>query len=149
VKPPLIVVSGMVVEGHRVASGPSPAYPYGSLEKQIPCFKNLGLDLSSFYVGTLNVSIAPHKFEIVHPEYTFEKVEWTDLHPPETFSFSRCTLGFNGVLYAGWIYYPHPETKKAHFQNPSLLEIITHKIPGIKYGDTAEVHVKGDEINVR
>ncbi len=58
------VVSGLVLEGYRVASGPSKDYPYGSLEKQIPLFKERGLDLEGFYYGTLNVSISPLSFEI-------------------------------------------------------------------------------------
>jgi hypothetical protein len=83
------------------------------------------------------------------PELTFPLVEWTDLHPPETFSFSRCKVIFKEVEYTGWVYYPHPETKKNHFQNPSLVEVITYEIPGIHYGDKVEVAVNLDEITVR
>jgi len=43
-----MVVSGLIVAGYRVASGPSKDYPYGSLEKQIPLFKERGLNLGSF-----------------------------------------------------------------------------------------------------
>ncbi len=144
-----IAIQGIVVQGHRVASGPSPAYPYGSLEKQKPKFKLLGLDLDPYFEGTLNISIAPSTFELAHPEYTFETVEWTDLHPPETFSFSRCKVSFQRMEYDGWVYYPHPETKKTHFQNPSLLEVITYKIPEIKYGDGIQVQLNDKEITVR
>ena len=66
-----MVVPGVIVEGYRVASGPSKDYPYGSLEKQIPLFKQRGLNLERFYAGTLNVSIAPASFEMVNPEFTF------------------------------------------------------------------------------
>ena len=145
-KIPWITIRGSVVKGHRVASEPSSAYPFGTLEKQIPLFKRLGLDLSRLYRATLNISIAPSVFVVSRPEYTFEKVEWTDLHPPENFSFSQCKVRYQGSEYGGWIYYPHPETKKAHFQNPSLLEVITQKIPNIKYGDAVEVDINGDEI---
>jgi hypothetical protein len=54
-----MVVSGLIVASYRVASGLSKDYPYGSLEKQIPLFKERGLNLESFYHGTLNISIAP------------------------------------------------------------------------------------------
>ena len=83
------------------------------------------------------------------PELTFELVEWTDLHPPETFSFSRCTVIFKGREYAGWVYYPHPETKKTHFQDPSLVEVITYEITGINYGDFIEVILDINEIKIR
>jgi hypothetical protein len=143
------LVSGTVMEGYRVASGPSKDYPYGTLEKQIPLFKQRGLDLEGFYYGTLNVSIAPLVFEMVKPAYTFRQVAWTDLHPPEDFSFSACVLRFKGREYAGYVYYPHPETKKRHFEDASLLEIITTAIPGIQYGDQVEVELNADEVHIR
>lgn len=136
------------MRGHQVASRPSKDYPYSSLEKQKPFFKALGLNLYEYFNGTLNISIAPLEFEMVRPEFTFELVEWTDLHPPETFSFSRCKVFFKGVEYAGWVYYPHPETKKTHFQNASLIEVITYEIPDIQYGDKLEIEVNTDEIHV-
>jgi hypothetical protein len=142
-------ISGILVQGHRVASRPSKDYPYSSLEKQKPFFKILGLDLSAYFNGTLNISIAPLEFEISKPEFTFPLVEWTDLHPPETFSFSRCRVRFEGQTYTGWVYYPHPETKKTHFQNSSLIEVITHEIPGIEYGDTLEIELNPKEITIR
>ena len=135
----LIHVSGTVVEGHRVASGPSKDYPYSSLERQKPFFKAGGLDLERFFLGTLNVSIAPLRFEIVRPSYIFRQIAWTDLHPPEDFSFSPCRVRFQGKEYEGTIYYPHPETKIRHFQKSSLIEVITEKIPGIEYGARLEL----------
>ena len=143
------IVAGVIVEGYRVASGPSKDYPYGSLERQIPLFKERGLDLERFYPGTLNVSIAPHTCEMVNPAYTFRQVAWTDLHPPEDFSFSRCTVRFKGVRVEGYVYYPHPETKKRHFESASIVEIISVCIPDIKYGDRVEVELNVDEVRIR
>lgn len=137
------------MKGHQVASRPSKYYPYSSLEKQKPFFKKLGLDLSEYFNGTLNISIAPFEFEMSKPEFTFPLVEWTDLHPPETFSFSRCKVNFQGKEYAGWVYYPHPETKKTHFQNPALIEVITYEVVNIKYGDLIELEVNNAEIATR
>ena len=141
-------LTGRIVQGHQVASRPSKEYPYSSLEKQKPFFKDLGLDLYEYFNGTLNISIEPAVFEMAKPEITFELVEWTDLHPPETFSFSRGKIKFNGRSYDGWIYYPHPETKKTHFQNPSIMEMITYEIPNIEYGDLVEVEINGNEITL-
>jgi CTP-dependent riboflavin kinase len=144
-----MTITGILVQGHQVASRPSAAYPYSSLEKQKPYFKERGLDLSPYFNGTLNISIAPLEFEMTKPEFTFPLVEWTDLHPPETFSFSRCRVWFGGKSYEGWVYYPHPETKKTHFQNPSLVEVITYEIVNIKYGDTIEIEVNPREITIK
>ena len=135
----IILISGIVVEGHRVASGPSKEYPYGSLERQKPFFKAGGLDLERFFLGTLNVSIAPLWFEMIQPTYIFRQIAWTDLHPPEDFSFSPCRVRFQGKEYEGYIYYPHLETKIRHFQNPSMIEVITERIPGIRYGSRLEL----------
>ena len=140
---------GILMRGHQVASRPSKDYPYSSLEKQKPYFNALGLDLSSYFNGTLNISIAPLTFEMVSPEFTFPLVEWTDLHPPETFSFSRCKVIFKSVEYSGWVYYPHPETKKNHFQNPSLVEVIAVAIPQLQYGDSLDVELNLNEIKVQ
>jgi hypothetical protein len=46
------------------------------------------------------------------------------------------------------VYYPHPETKLRHFQNPSLLEVIAYPIPEIKYGDGVDVWVNPEEITI-
>ena len=113
-----ISLHGVIVQGYRVASGPSKDYPYGSLSRQRPIFKSRGLDLNGYFNGTLNIDIRPFTFTMERPEFTFRRVEWTDLHPPENFSFSRCKVVFKDVEYDGWVYYPQPETKLRNFQNP-------------------------------
>ncbi|HXF85293.1 MAG TPA: hypothetical protein VNK49_07885 [Anaerolineales bacterium] len=141
-------VHGRIVQGYRVASGPSKDYPYGTLEKQRPLFAARGLDLSRYFNGTLNIDIRPYVFRFLKPEFTFWSVAWTDLHPPEHFSFSRCRVVYRNIEYDGWVYYPHPETKLRHFQNPSLLEVIALPIPGIGYGDEVDVFLNLEEIEV-
>jgi hypothetical protein len=143
-----IQIHGVLVQGYRVASGPSADYPYGALDRQRPIFAACGLDLSGYFNGTLNIDIRPFTFTMMKPEFTFQHVEWTDLHPPEHFSFSRCKVIFRAVGYDGWIYYPHPETKLRNFQNPSLLEVIAMPIPEIRYGDEVDVLINQDEITV-
>jgi hypothetical protein len=142
------IVHGILVEGYHVASGPSRDYPYGALDRQRPIFADRGLDLSGYFGGTLNIDIRPHKFEMVKPEFTFRQVNWTDLHPPEDFSFSRCSVLFGGAEYAGWVYYPHPETKIRNFQDSSLLEVIAPPISEIRYGDELQVRLNATEVKV-
>lgn len=110
--------------------------------------KPWGLDLSCFFPGTLNISIAPICFELANPEYTFEHLRWTDLHPPETFSFSRCLLRFDREEIIGMLYYPHPETKERHFQNASTLEVLAPPIARIGYGDCIDVALNPHEIRL-
>lgn len=143
-----IHVQGTLIQGYRVASGPSQDYPYGALDRQRPFFKEGGLDLSRYYNGSLNIDIRPFEFRVEKPEFTFRHVQWTDLHPPEHFSFSRCIVVYRNQEYDGWVYYPHPETKLRHFQNPSLLEVIAMPIEGIQYGDFLRVLLNPQEIQV-
>jgi len=143
-----ISLRGTLVQGYRVASGPSKDYPYGALDRQRPIFAARGLDLNDYFNGTLNIDIRPFQFAVIHPEFTFRHVEWTDLHPPEDFSFSHCKVVFKDVEYDGWVYYPHPETKLRHFQNPFLLEVIAKPIPNIRYGDSLDVQINSEEIEV-
>ena len=141
-------VAGVVQRGHGVASGrgPNSPYPISSLRMQAPFFKARGLDLSPYFEGTLNLSIAPHTFKLLKPQFTFPLVAWTTLHPPETFSFSVCRVIYRQVSYDGWVYYPHPETKIRHFQDPTIIEVITTFIPELTYGDMLELQVKAAEI---
>ena len=141
-------VSGVLAQGYRVASGPSKDYPYGALDRQRPFFRSGGLDLNAYFNGTLNLDIGPFEFRMQKPEYTFQHIEWTDLHPPEHFSFSRCKVVYRETEYNGWVYYPHPETKLRHFQNPSLLEVIAMPIDGIQYGDFLQALLNPEEIRV-
>lgn len=143
-------VAGIVVPGHGVASGRSPTSPYpkSTIAMQMPYFKMGGLDLDGHFTGTLNISINPRQFKIVKPSHLFPHLHWTDLHPPETFSFAHCQLKFQGVSYPGWIYYPHPETKEVHFQNDSTLEVITTPIPDINYGSVVILSAYSQEVSI-
>lgn len=142
-------VNGVVMRGHMVASRPSEHYPRGTIEMQLPYFKALGLDLSPYYLATLNISIEPITFSLIAPEYTFRQVHWTDAHPPEDFSFSPCRITYRDEKYQGWIYYPHPETKERHFQNDSIIEVIAKFIPEIRYGDEVSFEFKSEEISMQ
>ena len=144
-----LTFKGTLRKGYGVASGPSETYPeYGSIEKQKPYFKKLGLNLDHMFNGTLNISIEPYNFEMVRPEYTFEQVKWTELTSPEDFHFSQCRVAFQGREYSGWVYYPDPKTKREHFQSTSTIEILAPFIEGIKYGDEVNISLNSREIKI-
>jgi hypothetical protein len=142
------LIRGVLKKGYGVASGPSPDYPYGALQQQLPIFKSRGLDLLAYFRGTLNIDIRPFIFQLARPEYTFRDVHWTDLHPPEHFSFARCRVVCCGAPYDGWIYYPHPETKRRNFQSPSLLGVFAPRIPDIRVGQRVEVHINPQRVTL-
>lgn len=141
---------GIVVQGHGIASGraeDSP-YPAGSVTMQRPYFKAQGLDLQGIYAGTVNISIAPAMFSLIHPTYTFRNVRWTEIIPPEDFSFAHCQLTCAGKTYRGWVYYPHPDTKPDHFQSPSTMELLLPWVDGLEVGAAVTVRVKIEEIEI-
>ena len=142
-------VEGIIERGHQVASGMAKdnPYPKGTIEMQTPFFQKLGLDLSAFFPGTLNISISPKTFTLQQPKYTFKNVQWHQEYPPEDFSFSPCRIIFQEITYEGLIYYPHPETKIGHFQDPAIVEVLVSSfIPQIHYGDRVTVEVNPGEI---
>jgi len=144
-----ITLKGKLQKGYRVASGPSEAYPeYGSIEKQKPYFKQLGLDIDHVFNGTLNISIAPYEFDMTKPGISFQNVKWTELTNAEDFSFSSCKIIFQGTEYNGFVYYPDPKTKKEHFQSMSTVEVLAPRVEGIKYGDTVEIMLNSEEIKI-
>lgn len=146
-----IALNGIVRQGHGVASGrakDSP-YPHGSLAMQMPFFKSLGLDLSSFWLGTLNVSIAPQTWALLQADHCFEHLAWTHLHPPETFSFVKLQLLWKTQSVGVWLYYPHPETKAAHHQSASIMEIIAPRLEGLAYGDTVNLHCAKGKLQLK
>lgn len=144
----MLKIKGTVRQGYGVASGrgDNPPYPGGTIAMQAPHFAELGLDLSPYFPGTLNVDISPLAFSLNGGDYHFPLVRWTDRIPPETFSFSCCRLSWKTMTVDALIYYPHPETKVEHYQSHSLMEILAPKIKGITAGDSVEVAVNDAHI---
>lgn len=112
-----------------------PRFPGGTLAMQAPFFARLGVDLSVYHPGTVNLSIAPHHYRVLKPRRTLRQVQWHLTEPAEDFSFFDCRLQLaDGEPVAGLIYYPHPETKPEHFQAPDVLEVLAPTITGLEYG---------------
>ena len=151
--------SAVLVHGHGVASGQvqdvvesrrSP-YPKGTIAMQSPFFAALGLDLSPYWFGTLNLSFSPSEIILNHPDYLFCDLEWTHLHPPETFSFWRIRLrsfGNQDLNVPGLVYWPHPETKMRHWQNLSTLEILAPHINHVSLHQRFELGVDPAAIQI-
>ncbi|MEB3158865.1 MAG: hypothetical protein VKK03_05320 [Synechococcus sp.] len=145
-------------DGYGVASGvanqdptrTNSPYPLGTLEMQAPLFAEQGLDLSMFFLGTLNLSLAPQHLVLQQPDFCFPDLHWTDLHPPETFSFwsIRLRLPERCSEMPGLIYYPHPETKARHWQPPSVIEVLAPWIDDLPVEGWMEIGVDPNRIRV-
>lgn len=140
----LFRVYGAVVRGHGVASGRAgdPRFPGGTIAMQLPFFRKLGLDLSGFFPGTVNVDVTPWAFRPGPEARRFELVKWHPVAPAETFSFARATLVRGGVRHPALVYWPHPETKPEHFQPAGVVELLAPRIDGLEPGDAVAVETE-------
>ena len=86
-------IKGKIIPGYGVASGKGqdPRYPKGTLRLQYPFFKERGLDLGDYFLGTLNIDISPFSYERGKPNYFFEAIG----------SDSICSRLFEGLLIWG------------------------------------------------
>jgi len=145
-----VICQGVVVPGHQVASGKASdsPYPSGTIEMQTPHFLALGVDLRNFYPGTLNVSIAPFGFEL-NPSVTLPQIKWSANHAAETFSFVPVEIAWQQQAFHGFIYYPHPETKINHFQDPCVIELLAPLLPDITYGYSLSITASAQELIIK
>lgn len=143
-----VVFSGTVTRGTQLASGgavgrPNAPFPDSTLSLQQPYFRERGIELDALVphrvLGTVNVEV-PYTLTLNRAGFTVPLLDWTqklDLPAriaPETFSFAPCVLIFEGREYAGFIYYPHPETKPdTNGHRYDVIEVIAPRIEGLAY----------------
>jgi hypothetical protein len=135
-------VDGVVVAGHRVASGDNadPRFPGGTIAMQIPHFLAAGIDLRPFHPATINLRIG--RYRIGPDAVTLRDVRWHPTEPAEDFSFLPCRIsrrGGDGV--DGLVYHPHPATKPEHHQPDDVIEILAPFLPGLTRGDILRLEV--------
>ncbi|MGB5236117.1 MAG: hypothetical protein WBM43_09630 [Flavobacteriaceae bacterium] len=142
-------INGIVVRGHGVASGQSndPRYPEGTLVKQLPFFKEKGLDLTTYYPGTINLDVSPFEYEIIEPYRFFKEIRWSEYIPAENFYFFNFVVFRNHRRIGGLIYMPDPDTKIEHNQGASILELILPKIENLNYGDSLKIDVPNTQLH--
>jgi hypothetical protein len=146
-----VQIKGTIKPGYGVASGKGGdlRFPQGTIAMQKPFFQELGLDLSSYFLGTINISIHPHQYTIINPRYTFKNIKWSSTEPAEDFSFLDCIIIFaNATPVNSLIYYPHPDTKPEHFQTPDTLEIIAPPISNLRSGDELILEINTEQISI-
>ena len=141
-------VRGKISPGHGVASGQSgdTRYPGGTLKAQYEYFKERGLDLSPFYLGTINVDISPLEYQIANPKLFLQDVNWSDFIPAENFYFFDLKVYTESGIYQGLVYMPDPATKVEHEQGNTILELILPKIPNLQYGDQIDIEVPSGQM---
>ncbi len=114
----------------------------------MPFFRRLGIDLSEYHPATINVDISPARFLMTGRATTLKGIEWTHLHPPEDFSFSRCRLLVGRRKVTGLIYFPHLETKERHFQSDTTMEVLAPFVEGLDPGAPVMLEVNPREVEI-
>ncbi|MGB3151534.1 MAG: hypothetical protein WBB27_12815 [Maribacter sp.] len=144
------LVRGEIKAGHGVASGKGKdeRYPEGTLRQQLKHFLERGLDLSHYFMGTINLDISPSSYKIKKPKHFFKNIAWSEYIPPENFYFFDVNLHYKDKSYEGLVYMPDPETKEDHFQKPTILELVFPKIEGLEYGVMVEIRPKKDQLEI-
>jgi hypothetical protein len=144
------LVRGEIKSGYGVASGKGKdeRYPEGTLKQQFKYFLERGLDLSNYFMGTLNLDISPCTYKIKKAKYYFKNIDWSDFISPENFYFFDVSLYFKDKTYKGLVYMPDPKTKENHIQKPNILELIFPKIEGLEYGVMVDIELKTDQIEI-
>lgn len=144
-------IRGKICRGHGVASGKSgdSRYPGGTLKAQFKYFKEKGLDLSPYYLGTINLDIDPLKYQINRPKLFLRNVLWSDFIPAENFYFFDLKVFTESGIYEGLVYMPDPATKTEHEQKSTILELILPKIPDLGYGDQIEIEVPATQMTFK
>lgn len=116
---------------------------------QGPYFQAMGLDLSRFHPGTVNVRIAPYSYRVGTPRATYRAVKWHPVAPAEDFSFFDIRVKTtDGEVVDGLVYRPHPETKPEHFQATDVLELLLPWVEGIRYGSVLELATQRDQLAI-
>ena len=141
----------IVTRGHQVASGKAKnsPYPEGTIALQAPYFKNLGLDLTPYFKGTINAQFACQKVELLKWDLEFNKVTWLTKIPSENFRFAHGNIVYRNEKFPCLIYQPIAETKLEHFQPANTLELLAPKIAGITYGSKATLEIPNQYLSLR
>ena len=142
-------IKGKISPGHGVASGKSAdkRYPGGTLKAQFDYFKERGLDLSPYYLGTINLDIAPLEYSIKNPKLFLSDIKWSEFIPPENFYFFDLQVFRESQTIQGLIYMPDPATKVEHEQKRTVLELVLPKIPDLNYGDIVEIEIPDHQMS--
>ena len=113
----------------------------GFLSAQLPIFKALGLELSGYYLATINAQFNCHAIALNCYDHYFKQVKWHINMPAENFMFCRCRILTNSRSYSALIYQPQVSTKIEHFQPLNQLELLAPFIANLRYGDVISLEV--------
>ena len=141
-----VILSGYVKEGLGIASGlnPDPNLELNNtISLQKPFFERAGIPrIHKYHNGTINIDISPKEFKILKPHFEVT-CEWFP-GVTETFWLVDVVIEFKNARYPAYIYYPCPSPVKSH--DDTVVELLTERIEGLKYGDSLIVQAPSQHI---
>lgn len=147
----MAMAAGRIVRGTRSASGRSRGPRRGTIALQLPFFRKAIADFDRFFdrvprVGTLNIAFRGKGIEVRHPEIKLTAIRWEPGQPPENFYLSPCRLDYAGSSYRGLLYIPDPATKPRGMATGHIVEVLTQRVPMIRYGARVRLHFATEAI---
>ncbi len=142
--PDMRSVSFRLIRGRGAASGQREfAALGGAIAAQSPLFLALGLDLTGYFPGTLNLDLAPKRFEVRSPRLTLRDIKWRVDGKAEDFSFCAAAIELGETHTHALVYYPRTQAPKAP---ETVLQVLAPYISGASEGDTGVVWYDPAEI---
>jgi len=142
-----VVIEGVVVSGHGVASGASSPGGVGTLHQQKDALGRF-IDWAEFWPGTINVCIAPRVCAWRRKTPTIRNLKWSAEQPAEDFGLSRCRIDVMGLNRPAWVYFPLPGTKTQHIHEASIVEIVAPRIEGLRKGQVVSLTLNGVDLAI-
>lgn len=143
------VLHGKVVKGYQLASGLGklPNVPFTrTVGLQMPYFVQAGIPgIGEMHIGTINMSIAPRKLKILKPDYEV-MCEWFPKITETFWIMDDVKIIYGEKEYNGFVYYPTPSD--IHIVRDEIIELLTVKIPGVKYGDDISISLPAEKYEV-
>lgn len=135
----MVSVRGRIVPGMQAASGGSRRPKRGTIALQLPFFRAAIPEFDAFFdrpprIGTLNIAFRGREIRVLAPDHHLKAIRWEHRAAPENFYLSPCRLRFAGRDYRGLLYIPDPATKPGGLPTGHVVEILTERVPMIRYG---------------
>ncbi len=131
----MTLVKGKIVKGGGIATQ--------TVQKQSPFFKERGLDLYGYFIGTINMDISPRVFEVTNPDFDFRNIIWEDDFS-ENFKFVEISIMFEGNDYSGYLYNP-----SRSINHSGIMEILTVFIDGVENGKFIEIDIPESRVEFK
>lgn len=124
----------------------------GTIGLQLRHFRARVPGFDSFFDGppfpaTLNVRLPGRRVRVGRPAFHLIDIGW-ERRGSESFYLSPCTLRYSGRDHRGLLYIPDPATKPHGLPVAEVLEVLTSRVPFIRYGAPVSLSYPADAVEL-